>query len=718
MTQPLSIAFLWHMHQPYYRNVLSGASSMPWVRLHAAKDYVDMVRILESFPRIHQTFNLVPSLIDQLEEYLPPQNRSDQLLDLSTKPADTLTPEEQALLLQQGFMTHWDRMIKPHPRYHDLLVKRGLVGGVGELALALRRFKTQDYLDLQVWCHLVWCDPWWIQRDPVLQRLVAHGAQFTEADKQLLLEKQRAMLAEVLPTYRAFRAGGQIEVSVSPYYHPILPLLCDASSARTALPGLPLPEGLGRYPEEARWHLTAATARYTGLFGAPPAGLWPSEGSVSDAMVPLVMEAGFRWMATDEEVLWRSLNQAPSARRRYRPHQVRRGEQSLAIFFRDRALSDLIGFTYAHMHPRAAADDFLKRLSAIHAEAAGDPQPWIVSVMLDGENAWEYYANDGQDFLLELYGRLHQDERFRCVTMSEWLAHHPPAPEETLPHLFPGSWIGGDFGTWIGHPEKNRAWECVAAAYDWLQGYEAAHPESVHDPRLAQAWKCLRIAEGSDWNWWYGDDHTSSQDDAFDELFRTHVSNVYRALGAAPPPALAAPIKRPGVRPAREPAGWLTPVIDGRDTDYFEWRAAGWVEFEKGHGTMQPGAGLLQRLGFGFDADHLFLRVDFGWMQAVPVEHQWHLRVAITPMPAVLDIPLQQGQFAVPCPSSAVGAAAYEKILEIRLPLAAMQATPGATITLRVTLLHDGKEMEVQPQRGALTIRVPTTDDAARQWLV
>lgn len=700
---------------------------MPWVRLHATKDYVDMVRVLDDFPAMHQTFNLVPSLVDQLEEYLPPAGRSDRLLDVCRKPAEALTPEEQAVLLHEGFMVNWDRMLKAHPRYHDLLMKRGFVPGERQMSDALRRFKPQDYRDLQVWCNLAWCDPWWVQRDPVLQRLQTQGGQFTEDEKQQFFERQQAIMADVLPTYRAARARGQIEVSVSPYYHPILPLLCDAQAAREALPTVPLPRGMARYPEEAQWHLRAAVQRYTEIFGAPPQGLWPSEGSVSEEMAALVMEAGFRWMATDEEILWRSLRQAPSAQRRYRPQQWRRGERSLAVFFRDRTLSDLIGFTYSHMDARAAVDDLLQRLGAIHREAAASPQPSVVSLILDGENAWEYYVRDGQDFLVELYRRLSTDERFRCVTMSEWMAAHPSEETETIPQLFSGSWIGGDFSTWIGHPEKNRAWECVAAAHDWLTRYAQAHPELQGSPPLAQAWRCLRIAEGSDWNWWYGDDHSSSQDLTFDALFRAHVSNVYQSLGQPPPAALATPIKRTGVRPSSEPAGWLTPVIDGRETDYYEWRLAGWVDFAKGHGAMQPGAGILQRLGFGFDANHLFLRVDFHWPEIASQDALWRLRVTMQPAPGVMEVALQRGPIgscAVTVPNVA-GAqpvegvtAACDKILELRVPLRLTQAAAGDALTLWLTLLHGDVEMDVQPQRGPLTITVPTTDDAARQWMV
>ncbi|MBI3996716.1 MAG: hypothetical protein HY352_03570, partial [Candidatus Omnitrophica bacterium] len=497
MAQPLYLAFIWHMHQPYYRNLVTGECSMPWVRLHATKDYVDMLTRLEPFPSIHQTVNIVPSLLDQLEEYLPPNKRSDEFLELSKKPAGELTEREQYFVLRWFFLAHVDRMIKPHPRYHDLLAKRGIHFNEDDWPRIQKRFHVQDYLDLQVWFNLAWIDPWLRSQDPRLAELERKGSHFTEDEKRYVLDHHLVLMARVIPTYREMAARGQIELTTSPYYHPIMPLLCDSRAAHMALPHLPLPAHLFRHPEDARWQLHEGLIRHQQAFGAAAQGLWPSEGSVSEDVVRLAIEAKLQWIATDEEILWRTLKCPRSASQLYRPHLLRRKAGRLAIVFRDRELSDLIGFVYSQWEPRVAVSDFVNRLGAIHEQFATSSSAALISIILDGENAWEYYPNDAHDFLMALYHALASDERFRCVTVSEFLHQHPHEHEESLPELFSGSWIDGNFATWIGHPEKNVAWTYLAAARDAL-----AHV-SREDPKGALAWKSLGIAEGSDWMWWF-----------------------------------------------------------------------------------------------------------------------------------------------------------------------------------------------------------------------
>ncbi|MDP3703835.1 MAG: glycoside hydrolase family 57 protein, partial [Candidatus Omnitrophota bacterium] len=510
------------MHQPYYRDLATGECTMPWVRLHATKDYLDMLKRLEPFPAIHQTFNIVPSLLDQLEEYLPPANRSDEFLDLSRKPAAELTAQDQRFLLRWFFLANPERMIKPYPRYHDLFAKRGRPMSEEDWGVAQKRFRLNDYLDLQVWFNLVWIDPWLRGQDARLAALEAKGAYFTEEEKRYVLDQHTALIAQVIPAYRHAAQRGQIELTTSPYYHPIMPLLCDSRAALTALPHLSMPAASFRHPEDARWHLQQGLARHEQVFGQPARGVWPPEGSVSEEMVRLVLEAGISWMATDEEILWRTLKTSRAPSQLYRPHLVRRKAGQTAMIFRDRELSDLIGFVYSQWSPGVAVADFLNRLDQIHQQFRTSKDPALVSIILDGENAWESYPNDGHDFLMALYGALANDERFRCVTVSEFLQQHPVDHTESLPELFSGSWIDGNFATWIGHPEKNAAWALLAAARDALSA------KSREDPAIAAAWKSLGVAQGSDWMWWFGDTHFSAHAEAFDQLFRTALMNCYR----------------------------------------------------------------------------------------------------------------------------------------------------------------------------------------------
>ncbi len=611
MSHPLYIAFIWHMHQPYYRNLLTGECFMPWVRLHAAKDYVDMVKILEEFPSIHQTFNLVPGLLDQLQAYLPPDSQSDYFLELSEKPATDLTEEEQRFLVTWFFLANWEHMIKPYPRYHDLLTKR---------SESTNRFRPQDYVDIQVWFNLVWIDPWLRQQDPQLAALEAKGSRFTEADKQLVLTKHRELMGQVLPAYRDAKARGQVELTASPYYHPILPLLCDIRCARVALPHLPLPQPSFRHPEDARWQLTHAMRRHEELFGSRPNGLWPSEGGVSEMVVTLALEAGLRWMATDEEILWRTLKTARMPLVLYRPHPVNRDGRSLAMLFRDRELSDLLGFVYSQWEETIAVQDFVNRLSVIHQQVQRAPTPALVTIALDGENAWEQYPQDGGPFLRRLYHALAADERFRMVTVSEFLEQFPPDPSSSLPELFAGSWIDGNFSTWIGHEEKNTAWTTLARARESL--LSAGKREE-----FPKAWQSLSIAEGSDWMWWYGDTHYSAQQEEFDRLFRMHVANVYRSIQQEPPSDLDTPIKPISSLPSHEPTAVLSPILDGRETTYYEWLYAGRVDLHKDYGALHRGQQLCHTLYYGFDAAFAYFRLDLDAVQLKRLDG-WRIELA------------------------------------------------------------------------------------------
>jgi len=524
--RPLSVAFIWHMHQPYYRDFATGECTMPWVRLHATKDYVDMVKRLEAFPSIHQTFNLVPSLLDQLEEWLPPANRTDTFWELSERPAAGLSEAQQQFLTEWFFLAHPEQMIKAHPRYGELFAKRG------------KPFNIQDYLDLQVWFNLTWIDPWLRRQDAQLAALEARGSSFTEEEKRYVLACHRRLLADVLPAYREAAARGQIELSTSPYYHPIMPLLCDTKAAQAALPQVTLPKRGFQHPEDARWQLHTALARHQQVFGHPAQGIWPSEGSVSDALADLAIEAKLRWLATDEQILWRTLGQPRQPALLYRPHRVRRAGGETAVVFRDRELSDLLGFTYSQWEPALAVNDFIGRLEAIRQATTAQDSPALASIILDGENAWEAYPDDAHEFLTGLYQALAHDERFRCVTVSEFLEIYPLNRTEPLTGLFSGSWIDGNFATWIGHPQKNAAWEHLAEARAALEGV------SREDPKGRRAWQSLGAAEGSDWMWWFGDTHFTAQADEFDRLFRAHLVNAYQFAGHPVPPALRRPIRR------------------------------------------------------------------------------------------------------------------------------------------------------------------------------
>jgi alpha-amylase/alpha-mannosidase (GH57 family) len=563
------------------------------------------------------TFNLVPSLLVQLEAFA--ENRArDRVLDVGLKPAADLAEVDAAFMLQNFFHAQRQRMIDVHPRYGELLAKRGGAAPTSAQAhAAARRFSVDDLRDLQVWQKLAWCDPFYLEHDPRLRRLVEKGSQFSEEDKAVLREVELEILNAVIPTYRDAAQRGQVELSTSPFYHPILPLLCDTDIYKRTHPESRMPRSRFMRPEDAAEQLGRAVINHVRLFGQAPQGLWPSEGSVSDAMVPIVAEHGFSWMATDELILARTLDitfgrdgagHLEQPERLYRPYVVTAGGARVSCAFRDHGMSDLIGFVYQSWAPEAAAQDFASRLAEAgrrYSARTGGGEA-MIPIILDGENAWEHFEGGGRPFLRALYRQLSEHPELRTVTMAEGCR----SAQTEIPSIFPGSWIDANFYIWIGHADDHRAWGQLGDARQALES-----PGPVDPAALAAAHEEVLIAEGSDWFWWYGDDHSSDHDLEFDDLFRRHLRNVYRLLQKPVPDELFVSNISAGALPPvqSEPSGLLSPKIDGEETSYFEWLGAGSLEVREAAGAMhqiERRQSLLRLVLFGFDHEHLFVRMD------------------------------------------------------------------------------------------------------------
>jgi alpha-amylase/alpha-mannosidase (GH57 family) len=609
----MRICFIWHMHQPYYKDLKGGEYLLPWVRLHGVKDYLDMVKMLEGFPGVRQCFNLVPSLLEQIQDYAD-GNAQDRHLYLSAKKPKQLSREEKLEISEDFFSAHLETMIHPYPRYYDLY----RVCQEPSRESRLQRLSEQDILDLQVWSNAVWIDPS-LRKDPRARRIFAKGRGFTEAEKRDLLSYQIELLSRIIPAYRDMRERGAIEVSFSPYYHPILPLLIDTDSAKIAMPDIMLPHQRFVHPEDAEQQVRSAVQLYESLFGSKLTGMWPSEGSVSDEVIPLLAKEGIKWIATDQEIYFASAGMPADSKTTpasgnlsglYRPYRVGGDNASVGIIFRDHYLSDRIGFVYQSWDPEKAAADFLGELHnrAGAAMQGGNPDP-VVSIILDGENAWEYYQNDGIDFLKALYSQIEADKSIETVLPQELF--EDSSEMQKLPHLFAGSWINHNFRVWIGHEEDNRAWDLLKLTRDRLVVFLEHHAD-LDPAKREMAWKEIYIAEGSDWCWWYGDEHQTAQFHLFDQLFRKHLQNVWEIIDTPPPVELAQPIRRQSKQiDYTEPRDWLTPTIDGRETHFFEWFAAGRLECFKQGGAMQRAERVLKQLLFGYDREKVYLRLDF-----------------------------------------------------------------------------------------------------------
>ena len=731
-----NVAILWHMHQPFYEDLVTHEHILPWVRLHALKDYYGMVSLMREFPDVRVTFNLVPSMLVQMEAFA--QNRAhDRFLDLSLKPAADLTESDIAFVLQNFFHAQRERMIDVYPRYAELLARRGASAPAASEARALaRRFSVDDLRDLQIWHKLSWIDPEYLDRDARVRRLVSKGRDFSEEDKAELRQIELEILNKVVPVYREAAAGGNVELSTSPFYHPILPLLCDTEIYRRTHPDSRMPRRRFLHPEDAAAQLARAVDYHERLFGQPPRGVWPSEGSVSDAIVPIVARAGLAWMATDEQILARTLDSTwtrdgaghvEQPERLYTPYAVTVGGARVACAFRDHLLSDRIGFVYASWDAETAAEDFVSRLAEAgrrYAAATGGKDATI-PIILDGENAWEHFAGGGRPFLRALYRRLSSRRDLRTVTMSEACA----TATTELTRIFPGSWIDANFYIWIGHADDQRAWSQLADARDALES-----PGSADAAAVSQAREEVLFAEGSDWFWWYGDDHSSAHDLEFDDLFRRHLRNVYQFLQKPIPDELYVSNITTEAPPIQvDPAGFIAPTLDGEETSYFEWLSAGAVEARELAGAMQQAdqpLSIVTLVRFGFDRERLYIRLDgrrplvdllgegydFSLKFLQPDGVRFSVRQQAGRLSGLLwDRSAEGPQWTERGPGRSVVAAGT--ILEIAVPLEDLGVASGNPVAFFVAVCDAaGNEIERHPSHRTIDIDVPDTAFDARNW--
>lgn len=542
----LDLVLLWHMHQPDYRDAVDGRFMLPWVYLHAIKDYADMAAHHERHPGIRAVFNFVPVLLEQIEDYVA-QFESGELRDpllalLRVEDLDGVGAQDRALVLESCFHSSHETMLQPYPQYRRLLE---LYRATGEDPVAATLYLSGGYLaDLLTWYHLAWIGEADRRADPLFGRLMAQGAGFSHAQRLELFEAIGRIVAGLIPRYRALAATGRIELSTTPRTHPIGPLLLDFAAARDTLPQAELPRAPA-YPGGAarlEWQLAQAIASHAQRFGGPPAGLWPSEGAVSAPFIAACGAAGLTWAASSESVLANSLGSEgrdaqPDRAWLYRAWKVP-GAPGVTMVFRDERLSDQIGFEYSKWHGRDAAAHLLGELEAIARRAPAGETP-LVLIAMDGENAWEYFPYNGFYFFEELYSALARHPFIRTRTMSEAVGAFD-GRAGTLPRLAAGSWVLGTLSTWIGEPAKNAAWDLLCEA---KQAYDETLAAGAADARTrALLERQLAACEGSDWFWWLGSHNPQAAVERFDTLFRHNLGRLYELMGREPPGALAHPL--------------------------------------------------------------------------------------------------------------------------------------------------------------------------------
>jgi alpha-amylase/alpha-mannosidase (GH57 family) len=725
-TPAIHLLFLWHMHQPYYKDLVTGEYRLPWVRLHALKDYYGMVKLLDEFPGLHQTFNLVPSLIAQLEEYVA-GTAQDPFLQAAARPSEEMNLAERRFAIQYLFQANADNMIGRYPRYRELWQE--FYTRPQDAQNNARRISNAALTDLQVLSQIAWMDEFFLD-DPCISELIGKGRDFSLKDQEQVIQVQQDFLAKVLPAYAAAGKRGAIEISSSPFYHPILPLICDTNEGAVSHHGLTLPAQRFSHPEDAREQITRGLDLHERVFGARPRGMWPSEGSVSNEALAIAHDLGVKWMATDEGVLCRSLGSvferdgtgrldAAAASQLYQVFRWQQRDAEMNLLFRDHSLSDLIGFVYSGVPAQEAADDFLCRVKQAAEPVLAKGRTAVVPVILDGENAWEFYPQSGREFLRRLYDGIQKDPAIEALTISEAIEREPQP--QRLGSIVPGSWINSNFDVWIGAPEDNLAWDQLSAARDFF----TENAGKVSEERRALAYQELLIAEGSDWNWWYGPEHHSANDADFDELYRKHLSNIYLSLGGTPPDVLAQPIAGVHAKPQFTPqTSYIHPAVDGKGIGYFEWLGAASHVADR-HSSAMHGKLFLLDTGYaGIDEENLYCRVDF-------MEHPAEWASGETRLVVTIEAPGQEGNG---CAGPAVRLEAdisegklrgwtlgnnglrqdqkdsirvgVESIFECQLPLKLLNAGLGDTLRVRFSVWRDGLPLDALPQEGAISVRV------------
>ncbi|MHB8232030.1 MAG: hypothetical protein ACYDDB_03915 [bacterium] len=787
---PINVIFLWHFHQPYYKDNFTGEILMPWTRLHATKDYCFMAAVLKNYPKIHAVFNYSPSLLKQLDGYInnyPEALKTEEFLSIAGKKISGLTAENKLFIIEKFFpaCSSSNRFIEKSPRFKQLYYRLKDAGASAGYEEKLDLFDSQDYLDIILLFNLLWIDPVSINSDEFLTALKNKDKKFTEEEKdKLIKEKIPQILSGIFPLITELANSGQVELSASPYYHPILPLLCDTGIADFH-GGIKPPKPF-RHPEDAGYQIKSAIDYFNEKLNYKIKGMWPSEGSVSEAASKLFIDNNVNWIASDEEILSNSIgvNFADFNNRKflYMPYVIKRNNRYLYIFFRDKAISDLIGFKYSNYEPEAAAEDLINNLNniAVSLQNFNTNGLSVVPIILDGENAWEYYKNNGYDFFNYLYeGLSHNNGIINTVTASEYLKNAKEtlnitdayefldikwkSPQEfdfskiyNIPTIYPGSWINHDFRIWIGDREDDKAWDLLSKTRDYLinkaelyEQYKQAHllnkteksitaPDApvlrtLSDGDFKAAWEQIYIAEGSDYNWWYGEDRTSGIDEEYDILYRTHLMNVYKFLNDNPPDEYFIPIieEKRAIKPNLETVSFINPAINGFMDNYFEWLGSA-VYFPSvlAGKAMAHTDRFVRKLHYGFNETTLFMRFDFLKKGSLDLSDKILKIKFINPADIEINLEFNVDKslnllvYATIINGINTGNelnAVFKDILEIAVPFSALNLNPLSRTDFYAVLTYKNNplaEIERFPINGYFETIIPDKKYEIINWLV
>ncbi|WP_457749787.1 glycoside hydrolase family 57 protein [Sulfurimonas sp.] len=673
----MNLSFIWHMHQPDYRDT-NGIMQMPWVFLHAIKDYYDMPWMLSRHENIKATFNITPTLIQQLKLYYKAPQDSDKFLFLWLKDPSQLQETQRKWLIKICKTSQYETMVEPLNRYKVLYRQE--------------RFDNSELIDLEVLFVLSWCGVYLKTKNLIVKELIEKEKDYTQEDKQQLLDTLASFIAQIFDYYKELHSQKRITIATTPFFHPILPLLMDMKNAQNANPNTKIPQNHMTLEEDARLHIVRSKKLFRETFGFEADGFWPAEGAVDSKSVALLTSLGIRWIATDEAILYKSLH-VNNKNLIYKPYTYNK----ILIAFRDHYLSDLIGFQYRYKDAQAAADDFIQQLQKIQNTDTDN----TAFIILDGENAWEFYKNNGFDFFEALYKNLNNLSWCNTRTMDEV----KNLPCTALVHLAAGSWINGTFDTWVGNSQKTRAWELL---FQTKKDYRH-HKTALTQDTNTEITNHFLAAECSDWFWWYGEDHYTDFSEEFDTLFRSHLIEIYKLIGISPPQDLFIPIinnqsfSKFWIRPQSD----ITPVIDGRRDSFFEWMGCGTVDESKVFSTMEGGRGPVKKIYYGQDEKALYFSFE-GTLRDLCQRAM--LNIVIDPLNLNLKIAFNGGNVII-------DGVAIQSRCQDYLEFSINKKMLGHTEIFIRFELNDGiKTLQTLPSFGELQINL--NDDYSQNWFV
>jgi len=693
MSSTLAVCFVWHFHQPQYQDLSTPKAVLPWARLHCTRNYTMMLHVLEALPAAHVTINLTPVLAAQLYAFAN-ETCTDEWLQLSAARVAELDMDQRSRLVAMFFDVNQERVVEQDSRYHQLSLHR---------SDPIKTWSEQELRDLQCLFTRAWTDSSALTERPEGTELLSKHRDFTESDHETLVRAQHDLVRGFLPRLAALCRSGQVELVTSPYAHPILPLLIDTDTA-AAVQDTPLPHPAFRRPEDALRQLQFGKDYVEQLLGLSISGCWPSEGSVSPQAVSEIARAGFSWTATDEDILLRELPGKPRSLL-YHPYRAQTTAGDIAMIFRDRALSDAIGFQYASMNTDAAVSQFMGHVRGVRASL---DQPGMLSIIMDGENAWEFYSGGGVPFLKALYEALVREPDVKLMTVSEALGS---VPASDMPSFRPGSWIDGNFRVWIGQDEDNKSWQYLRSARDDWGHFT---PEEQNRSLLS-----MFAAEGSDWNWWYGRERTAATSVQFDDLYRRHLTNVYTQAGHPVPDQLLETVLDSGPSVvAIEPAGLMSPHIDGGPGMYLDWSPGRYLRPESGGGAMNSGVPAVTSMRIGYSLSAIYLLIQLAPEMVATEDLRVEVRLSSHLEISRFVVQRENGMIAGWTEPPGDADWALGKTLQIKLPFTTIKAQRGERVTFAVLVSGGGRLVATIPVRGVMALQLPDVDYELQHWEV